>query len=147
MTTTSPFSQRIDDRLIVSSLWMATMIAVVFVDLFSLYRADVRAQIESGSIYVFDISPGFLLGVIIYVLIPTLMIPLTLVLPRRANRVTNIIVGSLFLITVIGGAVGEWSYYVLASAIEVVLLLAIVRIALRWKPEPVAHPHDTTSTA
>ena len=142
MTTASPFIQRIDDRLIVSSLWMATMIAVVFVDLFSLYRADVRAQIDSGSIYVFDIGPGFLLGVIIYVLIPTLMIPLTLVLPRRANRVTNIIVGSLFLITVIGGAVGEWSYYVLASAIEVVLLLAIVRIALRWKPEPVAHRHD-----
>jgi hypothetical protein len=147
MTTTPPFAQRIDDRILVSALWATTMIAVVFVDLFSLYRADVRAQIESGSIYVFDISPGFLLGVIIYVLIPTLMIPLTLALPRRANRVINIIVGSLFLITVIGGAVGEWSYYVLASAIEVVLLLAIVRIALRWKPETVAHRHDTTSTA
>ncbi len=147
MTTASPFSQRIDDRVIVSSLWMATMIAVAFVDLFSLYRADVRAQIDSGSIYVFDIGPGFLLGVIIYVLIPTLMIPLTLVLPRRANRVTNIIVGSLFLITVIGGAVGEWSYYVLASAIEVVLLLAIVRVALRWKPTPVAPRQEPTSTA
>lgn len=134
MSTPSPFSHRIDDRILVSSLWAATMIAVAFVDLFGLFRADVREQIESGSIYVFDIGPGFLLGVIIYVLIPTLMIPLSLVLTRRVNRVTNIVVSSLFLITVIGGAVGEWSYYVLASAIEVILLLAIIRIALRWKP-------------
>lgn len=134
MTTTAPFARRIDDRVVVSALWTATMIAVAFVDIFGLFRADVREQIESGSIYVFDIGPGFLLGVIIYVLIPTLMIPLSLALPRRANRMTNIFVSSLFLITVIGGAVGEWSYYVLASAIEVILLLAIIRIALRWKP-------------
>jgi hypothetical protein len=134
MSTPSPFSHRIDDRILVSSLWTATIVAVAFVDIFGLFRADVREQIESGSIYVFDIGPGFLLGVIIYVLIPTLMIPLSLVLTRRVNRVTNIVVSSLFLITVIGGAVGEWSYYVLASAIEVILLLAIIRIALRWKP-------------
>ena len=122
----------LDTRLVVSSLWIATMIAVAFVDIFGLFRPDIRAQIENGTIYVFDIGQGFLLGAIIYVLIPTLMIPLTLVLPRRANRLTNIIVASLFLVTIIGGAIGEWSYYVAGSAFEAILLVGVIILAARW---------------
>ena len=123
----------LDARIVVSSLWVATMIAVAFVDIFGLFRPDIRAQIENGTIYVFEIGQGFLLGAIIYVLIPTLMIPLTLVLPRGANRLTNIIVASLFLVTIIGGAIGEWSYYVLGSAFEAVLLVGVIILATRWR--------------
>lgn len=122
----------LDTRIVVSSLWVATMIAVAFVDIFGLFRPDIRAQIESGTIYVFEIGQGFLLGAIIYVLIPTLMIPLTLVLPRRANRLTNIIVASLFLATIIGGAIGEWGYYVLGSAFEAILLVGVIVLTARW---------------
>ena len=132
-------SNSFDTRIVVSSLWVATMIAVAFVDIFSLFRPDIRAQIESGSIYVFEIGQGFLLGAIIYVLIPTLMIPLTLVLPRRANRLTNIIVASLFMVTIIGGAIGEWGYYVLGSAFEAILLVGVIVLAARWtKPAVLA---------
>ena len=109
------------------------MIAVAFVDIFGLFRPDIRAQIENGTIYIFEIGQGFLLGAIIYVLIPTLMIPLSLVLPRRANRLTNIIVASLFLVTIIGGAIGEWGYYVLGSAFEAVLLIGVIILAARWR--------------
>ena len=133
MTYPSVAHHRLDPRLVVSSLWIATMIAVAFVDIFGLFRPDTRAQIENGTIYVFDIGQGFLLGAIIYVLIPTVMIPLTLVLPRRANRLTNIVVASLFLITVVGGAIGEWGYYVLGSAFEAVLLTGIIVLATRWR--------------
>lgn len=122
----------LDTRIVVSSLWVATMIAVAFVDIFGLFRPDIRAQIESGTIYVFEIGQGFLLGAIIYVLIPTLMIPLTLVLPRQANRLTNIIVASLFLVTIIGGAIGEWGYYVLGSAFEAILLVGVIVLTARW---------------
>ena len=133
MTDPSVAHHRLDPRLVVSSLWIATMIAVAFVDIFGLFRPDIRAQIENGTIYVFDIGQGFLLGAIIYVLIPTVMIPLTLVLPRRANRLTNIVVASLFLITVVGGAIGEWGYYALGSAFEAVLLTGIIVLATRWR--------------
>ena len=128
----------LDPRIVVSSLWVALMIAVAFVDIFGLFRPDIRAQIENGTIYIFDIGQGFLLGAMIYVLIPTLMIPLTLVLPRRANRLTNIIVASLFLITVIGGAIGEWGYYVLGSTFEAVLLGGIIVMAMKWKAQALA---------
>ncbi len=126
-------SNSLDTRIVVSSLWVASIIAVAFVDIFGLFRPDIRAQIENGTIYVFEIGQGFLLGAIIYVLIPTLMIPLTLVLPRGANRLTNIIVASLFLVTIIGGAIGEWSYYVLGSAFEAVLLVGVIILATRWR--------------
>ena len=132
-------SNSLDTRIVVSSLWVATMITVAFVDIFGLFRPDIRAQIENGTIYVFEIGQGFLLGAIIYVLIPTLMIPLTLVLPRRANRLTNIIVASLFMVTIIGGAIGEWGYYVLGSAFEAILLVGVLVLAARWtKPAVLA---------
>ena len=128
--------ESLDTRVVVSSLWIATMIAWAFVDIFGLFRPDIRAQIESGTIYVFEIGQGFLLGAIIYVLIPTVMIPLTLVLPRRANRLTNIIVATAFLVTIVGGAIGEWGYYVLGSAVEAILLLSVIILASRWsKPK------------
>ncbi len=117
---------------LLASLWVATIIAVAFVDLFSLYRSDVREQIESGTIFVFEIGPSFLLGVIIYVLIPTLMIPLSVILPRSPNRILNITVASLFAITVAGGAVGEWAYYVVASIVEIILLVSIIVVSARW---------------
>lgn len=122
----------LDTRIVVSSLWVASMIAVAFVDIFGLFRPDIRAQIENGTLYIFEIGPSFLLGSIIYVLIPTVMIPLTLVLPRRANRLTNITVASLFVVTIIGGAIGEWSYYVLASVLETILLVGVIVLATRW---------------
>ena len=125
-------SRTLSLRVFLASLWVATIIAVAFVDLFSLYRSDVREQIESGTIFVFEIGPSFLLGVIIYVLIPTLMIPLSVILPRAPNRILNITVASLFAITVAGGAVGEWAYYVVASIVEIILLVSIIVVSARW---------------
>jgi Zn-dependent protease with chaperone function len=60
------------------------------------------------------------------------MIPLSIALPRRTNRIVNIVVAVLFAITVAGGAVGEWGYYVLASVVEIILLAAIVVVSARW---------------
>jgi hypothetical protein len=126
----SPHS--LDTRVVVSSLWIATMMTVAFVDIFGLYRPDIRAQIGNGQIYVFEIGQGFLFGAIVYVIIPTLMIPLSLLLPRRANRIINMSIASLFLITVIGGAIGEWGYYVLGSAVEAILLVGVIALSSRW---------------
>lgn len=123
----------LDTRIVVSALWSATLIAVAFVDIFGLFRPDIRAQIENGTLYMFEIGQGFLLGAIIYVLIPALMIPLSLILPRRANRITNISVASLFLITIIGGAIGEWGYYIVGSVFESVLLVGVIMLSARWK--------------
>jgi len=83
----------------------------------------------------FTINQAFLTGTLIYILLPTLMVVLSLLLKPRANRITNIVVSLLYIITIIGAAIGEtWAYYILGSLIEVILLVAIARTAWKWPP-------------
>jgi len=73
------------------------------------------------------------LVVIILMTIPSIMVFLSLILPAKANRWTNIIVGIFEIIFVIGAAIGEtWAYYIFASIVEVVLLSLIVWYAWKW---------------
>ena len=60
-------------------------------------------------------------------------------LKPRANRITNIAVSVLYAVTIVGSCIGEtWLYYLLGSAVEVVLLLAIARTAWKWPRQHVA---------
>lgn len=126
-------SSPIDVRIRMASLWATTMMIFAYVDLFSLFRPDFRAALDQGKVFVFDVGQPFLLGVTIYVIIPSLMIYLSLVMPRRLNRVVSISLAGLYAITIVGGAVGEWSYYVLGSAVEVVMLAIVIRYAWTWR--------------
>ena len=123
----------VETRVRLSALWTTVMLLVAFVDLFSLYRADVRANIEAGQMFVFEIGETFLLGVIVYVAVPTLMIALSVLLPRRVVRPLTLVIAPLFALTIVGGAVGEMGYYVLGSAIELVLLAVVMVISVRWR--------------
>jgi len=80
----------------------------------------------------------FLVFTTVYILIPTLMVFLSLVLRPRVNRIANIALSIIYALTIIGGAIGEWNYYILGSAVEVVLLVAIVRTAWTWPRTQVA---------
>ena len=71
--------------------------------------------------------PPFLLGITAYVVIPSVMVYLTLVMPRRINRIVSIVVASIYAITIAGAAVGEWAYFVLGSLVEVVLVAIVIR--------------------
>lgn len=128
---------RIDVRLRMAALWTSTMFLFAYVDLFSLYRADFREGLENGKVAAFDVGQPFLLGVTLYVMVPSLMIYLTLVLPRRINRVASIIVAALYAVTIVGSALGEWNYFVVGSAVEAVLLAIVIHHAWTWRA-PVA---------
>ena len=84
----------------------------------------------------------FLAFTTVYILIPTLMVFLSLVLRPRVNRIVNIVVALVYAVSIIASCIGEgWIYYLLGSAVEVVLLVAIVRTAWTWPKET-----PTTST-
>ncbi len=136
----------INPRVKTAALWASMLFIFVYVDLFSLFRADVRADIEDGKIFAFTIGQGVLLGMIIYVLVPSLMVFLSLVLPVRVTRMANIVLPVLYAVTVAGGAIGEWNYYILGSAVEVVLLAGIVYYAWTWPKatDAVTAPADQT---
>jgi hypothetical protein len=122
----------INPRIKIAALWASMLFIFVYVDLFSLYRADIRADIEAGKMFAFTIGQGFLLGVTIYIVIPSLMVFLSLVLQARVSRMASIVLAVLYAVTIAGGAVGEWNYYILGSLIEVALLAGVVYYAWTW---------------
>ena len=122
----------VDVRLKIAALWIATLFIFAYVDLFSLYRPDVRADLEAGRLFAFDVGQTLLLFTTLYIILPSLMIYLTLVLPRGVTRVLNIALAAGYAVTIVGSAVGEWGYFVLGSAAEAVLLGAVVYHAWTW---------------
>jgi len=129
----------IDVRLRISGLWVAMLFVFAYVDLFSLYRPDTRADLDAGRLAGFDVNQTFLLLTTLYIVIPSLMVYLTLVMRPRTNRLVNIIVAAGYGLTIIGGAVGEWNYYLLGSVIEVILLALVIHHAWTW-PKVTARP-------
>ena len=123
----------INPRIKIAALWASVLFIFVYVDLFSMFRADIRADIEAGKMFAFTIGQGFLLGVTIYIVIPSLMVFLSLVLPVRVTRMASIVLAALYAVTIAGGAIGESNYYyILGSLAEVALLAGVVYYAWTW---------------
>jgi hypothetical protein len=145
MTETKFEPSNVNVRIKISALWASMLFVFVYVDLFSLYRPDFRADIEAGEIAGFTINQSFLLGTTAYVVIPSLMVFFALILPPRVSRIANIALSIIYALTIISGAIGEWTYYILGSAIEIALLAAIVYYAWTWPKE--SPPTSTTGRA
>jgi hypothetical protein len=122
-------------RIKISALWTSMLFVFAYVDLFSLYRPDFRADLEAGEVGGFEVDRTFLLGTTVYVVIPSLMVFCALILRPRVDRIANIALGVTYALTIIAGAIGEWSYYILGSAIEVALLAGVVYYAWTWPKE------------
>jgi hypothetical protein len=130
VTTLEPFPVNV--RIKISALWTSMLFVFAYVDLFSLYRPDFRRDLETGEVGGFTVNQSFLLGTTAYILVPSLMVFAALVLRPRVNRIVNISLGILYALTIVAGAIGEWNYYILGSAIEVALLAAVVYYAWTW---------------
>ena len=126
----APFEVNV--RIKISALWTAMLFVFAYVDLFSLYRPDVRADIEAGELGGFAIGQPFLLATTIYIVIPSLMVFASLVLRPRISRVANIALSAIYALTIVAGAIGEWNYYLLGSALEVAALVAVATYAWNW---------------
>jgi hypothetical protein len=120
-------------RLKLSALWATAMFLYVYVDIFGFYKPGTIEDILVGRVWEFDISQAWALGALGLMTIPSLMVALSLALPARMARWTNVAVASLFVVVSIGNAVGEtWAFYWFGSAVEAVLLLLIIWYAWTW---------------
>ena len=122
-------------RIKISALWMSMLFVFAYVDLFSLYRPDFRADVEAGEVGGFAVNQTFLLATTAYVVIPSLMVFCVLVLRPRLNRILNIALAIVYAVSIVATTIGEWTYYVLGSLIEVTLLAAVVFYAWTWPKE------------
>jgi hypothetical protein len=141
-TTTRQYQDtQVDVKLVLCALWIAMLFVFAYVDIFASLRADVVKAALDGKVATtgFTVNQIFLTLTLIYILLPTLMVVLSLLLKPRVNRIINIVVSLIYTITIIGAGIGEtWAYYFLGSLIEVILLVAIARTAWKWPPPQVA---------
>src|SRR4029453_2493313 len=136
----SPVSVRVK----ISGLWASMLFVFAYIDLFSLYRPDFRADVEAGEVAGFAVNQTFLLGTTAYVVIPSLMVFAVLVMRPRLNRILNIALATLYVVSIVAATIGEWSYYVLGSLIESSLLATVVFYAWTW-PKESAQPGCVTT--
>lgn len=120
-------------KLKLATLWASFMFLYTYVDYFHLYMPGSIKGILEGKVFVFDISHNFLMIAMFLVTIPTLMIFLSVALPAKVNRWTNIIVATIFIPYMLFNLSGvAWLHMYFAAVIEVILLCLIIRFAWTW---------------
>ena len=116
-----------------AALWASMMFFYIYVDYFGLYMPGKIEDILAGKVFVFDITQVFLLTGLVLTTIPALMIFLSVALPAKVNRWTNIIVAAVYIPYMLFNLAGEfWMHMVYGAVVEVVLLLLIIRYAWKW---------------
>jgi hypothetical protein len=120
-------------KLKLATLWVSFMFLYIYVDYFALYMPGKIEDILKGKVFVFDITQGFLLAALASVTIPALMIFLSVALPVKVNRWTNIIIAAVYVPFTLFNLAGEaWMHMVFGAVVEVVLLCLIIHYAWKW---------------
>lgn len=121
-----------------STLWIFILFNMAFADIFSFMYPGALQQIMTGSVEGTQVTPGFLLIAAVVTEISIAMVFLSRLLKQRANRLANIIAGSITILWVIGGG-STTPHYIFFASIEVACSLAIIWLAWKWN-NPVPQP-------
>ncbi len=134
---------RMPVRAKLAAAWTSLMFLILYIDYFHLYQPGEIDSIRGGVIFEFDISGTLMSIFFVIIAIPALMIMLSMTLPARVNRATNLVVASLYIPVSVFNAVGEswdWAFfYGLSIGLELLLLAFILRSAWTW-PRRTASP-------
>ena len=131
----------LDDRQVpvqakLAAAWTSFMFLYIYVDILNFYKPGVVEGILNGLVWKFDISSTLLTIFLVSVSIPAMMVWLSMTLPTRVNRATNLVVASLLIpysVFNAAGATWEWAaFYGISIGLEVLLLAFILRAAWTW---------------
>ena len=122
-----------------AAAWTSFMFLYAYVDILNFFKPGVVEDILDGKVWEFDVSQTLLTTFLALMAIPIFMVVLSMTLPARANRITNLIVAAVYVpvtaFNVVGG--GSWTYfYGLCVVLEVILLAFILRSAWKWPRTP-----------
>jgi hypothetical protein len=127
MTTRNTLTLTLDNRLILSGMWIVQMMIYFLGDVLRIYSGDaarMTAGIPEGSIQ-------WLLGAIV-MLVPITMVLLSLVLRPRVNRWVNIIAAVgffLFIVADLRSYPGIYDQFLFAVS----MVLYVVQVVFAWR--------------
>ena len=144
--TTTLEEQRIPVRAKLAAAWTSFMFLYAYVDILGFFTPGIVEDILDGRVFEFDLSQTFSTAALTLMAIPIFMVVLSMTLPARANRITNLTVASVQVPYAAFNLVGEsWTYfYGLGVVLEVILLALILRYAWTW---PRTAPSATMATS
>ena len=98
----TPQHTALEDRSIpvkakLAAAWTSFMFLYAYVDILNFFKPGVVDDIQDGVVFEFDISSTLLTAMLVSVAVPALMVMLSMTLPARVNRATNIVVASLLI--------------------------------------------------
>ena len=126
---------KLNIKLKLAALWTSFMFLYIYVDYFGIYKPGLIEGVIAGKVWQFKITQEYLLVALASVTIPALMIFLSVALPAKVNRWTNIIVAAVYLPYSLFNLVGEtvnYMYMIFGAVVEVVLLLLVIWYAWKW---------------
>lgn len=122
-----------DVRARLSWVWVFVLLNMIFADIFSFEQAAFLKQLLAGQAGQVTITPEVLLLAAVVTAIPISMVVFSQVLPRRANRWANMIVGVGTIVYVWGGGDLTAPHYIFMAGLETLGCLYIAWFAWRWR--------------
>jgi len=124
--------ESIDRKVVISSLWIVVMLNMIFADILSLMIPGALTELMTGTVEGVTLSAELMLIAAFILEIPIMMVLLSRLLKYKINRILNIVASLITIVFVIGGGSLDLHYIFLAS-VEVICMIAIIIIALKWR--------------
>jgi hypothetical protein len=131
MNSIKKTAEKMDTKVLLSTLWIVVMINMLKADILSLYIPGALEEVAKTSVSTGTPIPQLMLGGAIMMEISIAMIILSRVLKYGVNRWVNIITSIITIVFVVGGGV-SYPHYIFIATVEVLCLLLIVWNAWKW---------------
>ena len=116
-----------------SLLWASLMALYIYNDYLVLYVPGMLDMMSAGSMGPLgEATTLTMLLVALIMAIPASMIFLSSTIPARVSRLLNLVIGPIYLVIAGLTLIGSAPFYQLIVAVEIVALLLVIFIALRW---------------
>jgi hypothetical protein len=125
---------KVDVKVKLAALWIATMFCYIYGDYFELYvPGKLSSMIDGKMLPLGSVTQGMLVGTSTMMATQAIMVFFSLVAPPHLNRWLNVVFGFLFsFIVTMVITQGGWVFYKLLGVVEIALLLILVWQAWKW---------------
>ena len=132
MNTINKTAEKMDTKVLLSTLWIVVMINMLKADILSLFIPGALEEVAKTSISTGTPIAQLMLGAAIMGQLAIAMMILSRVLKYGINRWVNIVVG-IVTIAYIWGGMASYPHYIFIAMVETICLLLIIWTAWMWR--------------